>query len=224
MKKKTRETAESFGVIGLGRFGSALVECLAQSGKEVIAIDKDETRVREARRFTDMALVVGALDRESLGEAGIQNCDTVIICIAEQVDVSILTTMTVLDMKVPHVVAKASSIMHGEVLKRLGAKVVYPERDMAIRLGKGLVYHSFLDSVTMEGNVEVRRIQVTEPLIGLTVRETDFRQKYGLNIIAIEHNHHTDVEFSSGYKFQEGDIISVIGQTGNIERFESDMQ
>ena len=61
MKKKTRETAESFGVIGLGRFGSALVECLAQSGKEVIAIDKDETRVREARRFTDMALVVGAL-------------------------------------------------------------------------------------------------------------------------------------------------------------------
>lgn len=224
MKKRTRETAESFGVIGLGRFGSALVECLAQSGKEVIAIDKDETRVREARRFTDMALVVGALDRESLGEAGIQNCDTVIICIAEQVDVSILTTMTVLDMKVPHVVAKASSIMHGDVLKRLGAKVVYPERDMAIRLGKGLVYHSFLDSVALEGNVEVRRIQVTEPLIGLTVRETDFRQKYGLNIIAIEHNHHTDVEFSSGYKFQEGDIISVIGQTGNIERFESDMQ
>lgn len=224
MKKKTRETAESFGVIGLGRFGSALVECLAQSGKEVIAIDKDETRVREARRFTDMALVVGALDRESLGEAGIQNCDTVIICIAEQVDVSILTTMTVLDMKVPHVVAKASSIMHGEVLKRLGAKVVYPERDIAIRLGKGLVYHSFLDSVALEGNVEVRRIQVTEPLIGLTVRETDFRQKYGLNIIAIEHNHHTDVEFSSSYQFKAGDIISVIGQTGNIERFESDMQ
>lgn len=224
MKKRTRETAESFGVIGLGRFGSALVECLAQSGKEVIAIDKDETRVREARRFTDMALVVGALDRESLGEAGIQNCDTVIICIAEQVDVSILTTMTVLDMKVPHVVAKASSIMHGEVLKRLGAKVVYPERDMAIRLGKGLVYHSFLDSVALEGNVEVRRIQVTEPLIGLTVRETDFRQKYGLNIIAIEHNHHTDVEFSSSYQFKAGDIISVIGQTGNIERFESDMQ
>ena len=224
MKKKTRETAESFGVIGLGRFGSALVECLAQSGKEVIAIDKDETRVREARRFTDMALVVGTLDRESLGEAGIQNCDTVVICIAEQVDVSILTTMTVLDMKVPHVVAKASSIMHGEVLKRLGAKVVYPERDMAIRLGKGLVYHSFLDSVALEGNVEVRRIQVTEPLIGLTVRETDFRQKYGLNIIAIEHNHHTDVEFSSSYQFKAGDIISVIGQTGNIERFESDMQ
>ena len=224
MKKKTRETAESFGVIGLGRFGSALVECLAQSGKEVIAIDKDETRVREARRFTDMALVVGALDRESLGEAGIQNCDTVIICIAEQVDVSILTTMTVLDMKGPHVGAKASSIMHGEVLKRLGAKVVYPERDMAIRLGKGLVYHSFLDSVALEGNVEVRRIQVTEPLIGLTVRETDFRQKYGLNIIAIEHNHHTDVEFSSSYQFKAGDIISVIGQTGNIERFESDMQ
>ena len=79
MKKKG--TSASFGVIGLCRFGSALVECLASSGKEVIAVDKDEAKVKEARRFTDYAMVVEALDRESLEEAGMQNCDTVVICI-----------------------------------------------------------------------------------------------------------------------------------------------
>lgn len=222
MKKK--ETSATFGVIGLGRFGSALVECLSKAEKEVIAVDRDESRVREARRFTDFAMVVSSLDQESPEEIGIQNCDTVVVCIGEQMDISILTTMTVLNLKVPHVIAKANSLMHGEVLKRLGAKVVFPERDMAVRLGKGLIYNSFLDSVTLEGNTEVRRIQVTDPLIGVSIREADTRRKYGLNIIAIEHNQHTDVDFPSDYCFREGDIVCVIGQTKNVERFENDIQ
>ena len=58
MKKKA--TSATFGVIGLGRFGSALVECLSKAEKEVIAVDRDESRVREARRFTDFAMVVGS--------------------------------------------------------------------------------------------------------------------------------------------------------------------
>lgn len=221
MKKK--ETAASFGVIGLGRFGLALVECLSKAEKEVIAVDRDETRVKDARRFTDFALVVGSYDQEALEEIGIQNCDTVVICISDRIDTSILTTMTVLNMKVPHVVTKAASLMHGEVLKRLGAQVVFPERDMAVRLGKGLVYHSFLDSVALEGDVEIRKIQITDSLKGTSIEEADIRQKYGLNIIALEHDHRTDVDFPSSYRFKEGDVICVVGQTKNVERFENDL-
>ena len=221
MKKK--ETAASFGVIGLGRFGLALVECLSKAEKEVIAVDRDGTRVKDARRFTDFALVVESYDQEALEEIGIQNCDTVVICISDRIDTSILITMTVLNMKVPHVVTKAASLMHGEVLKRLGAQVVFPERDMAVRLGKGLVYHSFLDSVALEGDVEIRKIQITDSLKGTSIEEADIRQKYGLNIIALEHDHRTDVDFPSSYRFKEGDVICVVGQTKNVERFENDL-
>lgn len=221
MKKK--ETAASFGVIGLGRFGLALVECLSKAEKEVIAVDRDETRVKDARRFTDFALVVESYDQEALEEIGIQNCDTVVICISDRIDTSILITMTVLNMKVPHVVTKAASLMHGEVLKRLGAQVVFPERDMAVRLGKGLVYHSFLDSVALEGDVEIRKIQITDSLKGTSIEEADIRQKYGLNIIALEHDHRTDVDFPSSYRFKEGDVICIVGQTKNVERFENDL-
>ena len=221
MKKK--EMAASFGVIGLGRFGLALVECLSKAEKEVIAVDRDETRVKDARRFTDFALVVESYDQEALEEIGIQNCDTVVICISDRIDTSILITMTVLNMKVPHVVTKAASLMHGEVLKRLGAQVVFPERDMAVRLGKGLVYHSFLDSVALEGDVEIRKIQITDSLKGTSIEEADIRQKYGLNIIALEHDHRTDVDFPSSYRFKEGDVICVVGQTKNVERFENDL-
>ncbi len=35
-----------FGVIGLGRFGMALAEKLAENGKEVLALDTNENKVR----------------------------------------------------------------------------------------------------------------------------------------------------------------------------------
>ena len=136
MFDKKKNSAESYGVIGLGRFGTALVKTLAAAGKEVIAVDKDEAKVKAVRGYTDYAFVIDELDEVSLKETGMQNCGTVTICIGEQVDVSILTTMLVAKLGVPHVISKAASEVHGEVLKRLGAEVVYPEADMAVRIGK----------------------------------------------------------------------------------------
>ena len=96
MKKQHFPT--SFGVIGLGRFGTALVQTLAEAGKEVIAVDKDEAKVKAVRKYTDFAFVIETLSEESLEETGIQNCQTVTICIGEKVDVSVLTTMMVIKM------------------------------------------------------------------------------------------------------------------------------
>ena len=78
--KRTHTTA-SFGVIGLGRFGSALVKTLAEAGQEVIAIDKDEQKVKAVRKYTDFAFIVESLTAETLEETGVQNCQTVTICI-----------------------------------------------------------------------------------------------------------------------------------------------
>ena len=195
MRRKQSET--SFGVIGLGRFGTALVKTLAEAGQEVIAVDKDEQKVKAVRKYTDYAFVVGMLNEESLQETGVQNCDTVTICIGEQLDVSILTTMQVIKMGIPHVISKANSQEHGEVLKQLGATVVYPEADMAVRIGKRLI----------------SRIQ-----------ELDVRRVYGINIIAVERDHQTNVEFSPQYRFAAEDIIAVIGKVDKIDHFEQDIR
>ena len=151
----------SFGVIGLGRFGTALAKSLAESGKEVIVIDCNEDKVRELRHFTE----------------------------------------------------------HAFVLEKIGAEVVYPERDMALRLGKRLVSQNFLDYISLDNEVEIQQIPVTEAMIGRSVQETDIRQQYGLNIIAIEREHVTEIEVSPQYRFSEGDIIVVIGKAENIKRF-----
>ena len=203
MKKQLK--TDLYGVIGLGRFGTALVQTLAEAGKEVIAIDKNEEKVKAVRRYTDYAFVVDNLSEDALKETGMQNCGTVTVCIGEQVDISILTTMLVIKLGVPQVIAKAASEVHGEVLKHLGATVVYPEADMAVRIGKRLISGNLLDYVALGDGVEVRQV-------------------YGINIIAVERGHRTDVEFSADYRFEEGDTVSVVGKVEKIGRFERAIQ
>lgn len=218
--KKKRGTA--YGVIGLGRFGTALAIALAQAGKEVIAVDRSEEKIKNIRRYTDYAFVAESLGIDTLREIGIQNCDVAIICIGEKVDVSILTTMSALELGVPHVIAKATSEEQGAVLKKLGAEVVYPERDMALRLGKKLISDNFLDFVSLSNNIEIRRIPVGKNLIGKSVQESEIRRKYQLNIIALENNSETNIEIMPDYRFKHNDIIVVIGKTENMDKFEKD--
>lgn len=221
MFKKKPEKA--YAVIGLGRFGEALAIMLAESGKEVIVADRDENKIKEMRQYTEYAFVVENLNKETLKEMGIQNCDVAIICIGEQVDISILTTMSVLELGVPRVISKALSAEQGAVLEKLGAEVVYPERDMAVCLGKKLLSGQLIDYVALLHDVEIRQIQVPESLNGKTVEEIELRQKFHLNIIAIENICGTNTEVVPENVLKKDDIIVVIGKIKNINSFEESL-
>ena len=221
MIKKKKESA-SFGVIGLGRFGTALAITLAQAGKEVIAVDRDESRVKELRQYTDYAFVADTIYSDTLKEIGIQNCDVVAVCIGEKIDASILITMSVIDLGVPKVIAKARSVEQGEVLKRIGATVVYPEKDMAVRHGYRLISSTFMDYIALDNSVEIRQISVPESMLGASVIELNIRKKYGLNIIAVQNGHETNIEIAQENRFHEGDVLVVIGKIKNIDRMEND--
>ena len=217
--RKNRGTA--YGVIGLGRFGTALAIALAQAGKEVIAIDRSEEKIKNIRRYTDYAFVAENLSMETLKEIGIQNCDVAIICIGEKVDVSILTTMSAIELGVPHVIAKATSEEQGAVLKNWSGSSISRKRHGTPSWQK-LVSDNFLDFVSLSNSVEIRQIPVGKMLIGKSVQESDIRRKYKLNIIAIENENQTNIEILPDYHFQTGDIIVVIGKTENMDKFETE--
>ena len=223
MFDKMKSSAESYGVIGLARFGTALVKTLSDAGKDVIAVYKYYAKVKAVRGWTDYAFVIDELNEAALKETGMQNCGTVTICIGERIDISILTTMLVTKLGVPHVISKAASEVHGEVLKQLGAEVVYPEADMAVRIGKRLISGNLLDYVALGDGVEVRRIAVGGKMLGKSVRELDLRKVYGINVIAVEHARQTNVEFSADYTFKDGDVMAVVGKVAKIDRFEKEM-
>ena len=205
-----------YGIVGLGRFGYALATDLAESGSELLVVDRDEEKIREIREFTDNAYVVPVLDKKSLMETGIQNCDVAIVCIGEQMDTSILTTLNLVSMGIPTVIAKATSAEHGIILEKLGAEVVYPERDMAIRLASRLETAKVLDFVQLSEKINVSKMRIPDPAIGKTVLEMNLRARFGLNIIAIENGSTVIDIVQPDYVFQSGDILYLSGSKEGI--------
>lgn len=224
MARKKKRNNELYGIIGLGRFGTALAQALAENGREVMVVDRDQTKINLAAAYTDNAYRIDELTREKLESIGMQNCDVVIICIGEKVDTSILTTLTVLRMGVKRVIAKAQSEEHGEVLTTLGAEVVYPEKDMAIRLANKIIAPNVLEYISLSDEVDIMEIALTNKVRNKTVLEVNLRGNFGLNIIAVKHNGALTTEITPSTRFSEGDTVTVIGRTEQIHRFETYLQ
>ncbi len=216
MKKKT------YAVIGLGRFGMPLATKLAQSGADVIGVDMDEERVRAFREYSEYAFVAQKLTKEVLEDIGIQDCDVAVICIGSRVETSILVTLNVLNLGVSNVISKASSAEQGEVLRRLGAYVVYPERDMALRTAKKILRENLVDYLTIGNDIEIIEVEVTPQMVGKSILELNLRKRYKLNVIAIRHDDITDIEVRPDCVLQSGDTISVIGREESVSRFVDD--
>lgn len=208
---KTQSKKAVYGIVGLGRFGQALAEELAASGSELIVLERDEEKVRETRELTDNAYVVKNLDKKSLQETGIQNCDVAVVCISEQMDTSILTVLNLVSLGIPKVIAKATSAEHGIILEKLGAEVVYPERDMAVRLASRLETSRELDMVQLSERINISSMRVPEQLVGKTVADANLRSRFGLNIIAIEKRSTVLDSIRPNYIFQAEDMLFLAG-------------
>lgn len=212
-----------YAVIGLGRFGTAVAETLTENGNQVIIVDKDADRVRELRYLTDYAYVVNHLDQKSLEEIGVGECQVAIVCIGAQIDANILAVLHCLNLKVPRVIAKANSKDQGQILEKLGAEVVYPEREMGIRLANQLSNKKIVDYLSISGNIDLAQIKVPDNFVGRKLSDVDLRKNWGISVIAIQNGNETIEEIEPGYTFKNNDTIIVIGSNDNIRHFEQRM-
>ena len=131
---------KQFGVIGLGRFGSAMAMTLTELGHDVIGVDGDESRVQQLADVITHALQIDATDEKALRAAGIQDVDVAVVSIGENIESSLLVVMQLRDLGIGTIVAKAVTPLHGRILEKLGvSRVIFPEREMAIRIAHSLV-------------------------------------------------------------------------------------
>ena len=197
----------------------ALAIELAKEGNDILIIDCDEEKVAELREYTENAFVVKNIDKKSLQSTGIQNCDVAVVCIGEQLDTSILTTLNLVSMGIPHVISKAKSAEHGEILEKLGAEVVYPERDMAIRLANRLITSSVIDFVQLSEQINVSKMKIPANAIGKSVIDLNLRSRFNLNIIAIEKSGVVSNTVDPHYTFQKDDVLYICGGRDSLTQF-----
>lgn len=210
-----------FAVIGLGRFGQSVAITLARMGYEVLAIDTDEERVNEVMEHVTHAVQIDALDEHALKSLGIRNFDVVIVAIGQDMQASILVTVMLKEMGVREVIAKARTELHGRVLAKVGAdKVVFPERDMGIRVARALVTKNILDQIELSPDYSILELVAPEEFVGKTLEESAIRLKHGVTVLAIRRG--SDVIISPGAKqvIEPGDILVTVGRNDRLKRLE----
>jgi trk system potassium uptake protein TrkA len=210
-----------FVIIGLGRFGSSLARELIQLEYEVLGIDKDEEAVQDMSQVLTHAVVAESTDEEVLRSLGVRNFDCGVVAIGDDIQASILTAIILKDLGVKKVVAKAMSELHGRVLEKIGVdRVVYPERDMGIRVAHQLVSPNLLDYIELSKEYTIAELAVPKCLNGVSLQDLNPRARFGCSIVAINKPKGIIIAPSATDVLAEKDVMVVIGTNNQIEQFE----
>lgn len=211
---------KQFAVIGLGRFGASVARTLARMGYEVLAVDADVEKVNEITEEVTYAVQVDAMEEEALKSLGLRNFDVVVVAIGQEIKASILVTVMLKEMGVPKIVAKANDELHGRVLQKVGADVVvFPERDMGVRLAHGLVSRNILDQIHLSPDYSIVEVVTPARFIGKTLEESALRQKYGVTVLAIRRGEEIIISPGARQVIQEGDVLVAIGRDERLKHF-----
>lgn len=202
---------KTYAVFGLGKYGSAVAKELAESGADVIAVDIDDKIVEEVSVNIPHCKCADITDKEVIARLGISNIDTVIIAMAMSFEASVMAAMHCKDAGVGQIVVKCANHLHKKILERVGADmVVLPEEESGIRLAKNLLSDRFLDVADLSENISIVEIDVKKEWFDKSLMELNLRQKYGINIIAIEENDNISISFPPETKLKDGMKLVII--------------
>lgn len=208
---------KTFGIIGLGRFGFYVAKTLSELGAEVIAVDSEEERVKELSDFVTQTYVLDAMDEKALKESGLSNVDLAIVSIGQNVEANLIVVMILIDIGIKEIIAKAVTPLHGKLLERMGVtRVVYPERDMAIRVAHSLLMKDVLEEIPLTPTHGIFEVKSPERFVGKALKELHLRRKFNLNVLAIRRNNDLKVNPSGDDTILENDVLLLLGDNEGL--------
>ena len=179
MKKRT------FVVIGLDRFGYNLAIHLEKCGHEVLGLDKDEEKVDRISDQITHAAVGDPTDEDVLQALDITQADIAVVALTENIQSGVLVTMMLKEMGMKKIIAESTSELHGRILAKVGAdQVIFPEKDMGIRLAKSLGHANVMDYIDLSDEYSIMEMLVPTEWAGKTLMELKLRTNYNINVIA----------------------------------------
>jgi trk system potassium uptake protein TrkA len=210
---------EQFLVIGLGRFGGALAETLVELGRDVLGVDLDEKLVRRYADQLTHVVQCDTTDPEAMAQIGAAEFRTAVVAIGTDMEASILTTALLSDLGVPRIVAKAITAAHGKILERVGAhRVIFPERDMGIRVGHTLTGRA-LDYFQLDPGFALVEATAPREIVGKTLAEAEVRRRYGITVVCIKPVGGSFTYATPDTVVQGGDVLVVAAETPRAEAF-----
>jgi trk system potassium uptake protein TrkA len=212
---------KQFIIIGIGKFGESIATNLYKMGHDVLAVDIDEERVQYIANKVTHAVQADATEEGTLEALGVKHFDGAVVTIGESVQASILITLLCKELGIRHVLAKAQNELHAKVLYKIGAdRVVFPERDMGLRVAHSLVSTSFLDYIELTPDYSIVELKAAKDWQGKSLKDLNIRAEYGINIMAIKQDDKVVVSPAADDVIQRDDVLVVIGKAEDIYRFQ----
>lgn len=222
-----------FAVIGLGRFGQRLARALTAAEAEVIAVDRDATLVEQIRDEVTLAVRLDGTDEEALKAQGIHKMDVVIVGIGEDFESSALTVATLKGLGARRIVARAETEVQAKILTRVGAdEIASPERESALRWAHRMTLPKLTKYIELGEAHSMIYVAAPAAFHHKTLEELDLRNKFGVNLIAIERRVVVKTEHaaegvetpvievpSAGTAIMPADTLILVGSNESLSRF-----
>lgn len=222
---------KKFAIIGLGTFGSSLAKSLTEKGAEVIAIDRDMERVEAIQDYVTIAVRLDSTDENALASQGIADVDAAVVCIGEDFESNLLTSVMLLNMGVKNVVTRATRDIEEKILKAVGIeRVINPEMIVGERLAYTLMHPALKEIFYLAGELTVAEVESPRDFVGKSLEELALRRKFGLNLIVIqtiaekkEVNGKLQIRRepllpTADTVIKEGDLLTVVGHKKDISK------
>ena len=210
---------KSILLIGLGRFGRHIAIKLDELHHQVMAVDKEDTRVDAVLPFVTNAQIGDATSEDFLSSLGVGNFDVCIVAIGDDFQNSLEVTSLLKELGARMVVSRAARDVHAKFLLRNGAdEIVYPERQLADWVAIRYSADHILDYIELDEEHAIFEISIPREWIGKTIGQLDIRKKYDINIMALKTNDIMNLKISSDTQLLKGSTMLVLGETKHIQK------
>lgn len=212
----------TIGVLGLGIFGTEIVNSLSCYNCDIIAVDNREDHINPVGHCLTQGVVGDITDFALLQAAGIDTCDVVIISTGTSLEASVLAVMHCKTLGVPKVIAKATNEIAAQVLTKIGAdKVITPEKEMGKALAKQVLYRSTVGLFNIDKQVSIIEFYPPKMWLGKTLLEVNPRKSFKINLIGFRSsaNEQLNVDISPDYVFQATEAVIAVTDSQSFDRF-----
>ncbi|MEA1962351.1 MAG: TrkA family potassium uptake protein [Bacillota bacterium] len=211
--------SKQFAVIGIGRFGESLIRELRHMHHQVLAIDEREDRIEDIAGIATHAVQADSTDEKTLRALDIQGFHAVIVAIGGDLQASILTVLTLQELGVRKIIAKAQNAMHGKVLEKMGIEtVLYPERDIAVRLARSLSTANVIEQIELSSEFGITEFRAPKNFINRSLAHLRLPQKLNVTILAVKSGDEITVNPPAKFVISEGDILVAFGSNSFMDK------
>lgn len=210
---------KSILLIGIHSFGSLLAKHFSKQGHEVMAIDREESRINEILPYVTDAQIGDSTNEKFLRTLGINNYDICIVTIGGDFQSSLETTSLLKELGGKLVVSRADRDVQTKFLLRNGAdEVLNPEKQVAewaaIRYGSNHI----LDYIKLDDGHAIFEVPVPTDWAERSIGQIDIRKKHNITIIAVKDHGEVDLSITPETILKPSMTMLVLGEKKSIKK------